>query len=179
MFRTCGYALSAGFAGFFVHLCNSVHNMDCVKRTCLYTATKAKTAIITGFCPAAGHKGHSAAVFHTCVIVVLFCLFTGSGTFYKRHLPYAVPCRNPHNLTNLVSHRSTAHGTLIHRSLSFYNSGSQTGTSGIAAATTIITWKDTHNSLFPGVNFHFEFFSGNTKEKSNKKPYTAYNNGRN
>ena len=41
------HALTAGLTCLFINLCNTVHDMDRIKRTSLYTGTIAETAIVT------------------------------------------------------------------------------------------------------------------------------------
>ena len=45
--RTGSYTLATGLTGLLVNLCNTIYDMDCIKRTCLYTGTISETAVIT------------------------------------------------------------------------------------------------------------------------------------
>ena len=59
--RACSHTFSTGFTLFLINLCNTIHDMNSIKRTSLYTGSVTKTSIITGLWPAIGHERHSGA----------------------------------------------------------------------------------------------------------------------
>ena len=83
MMRTFCNTLTTGFTCITVYDCNTVHDMDRIKRTGFYAASESHTSIGTGFGTAARDECHHFTVFYTCVSVVVFCFFTSSGTFYE------------------------------------------------------------------------------------------------
>ena len=175
--RTSCNTFSTCLTYFLIHLCNTIYNMDCIKRTCLYTVSKAKAAIATALCSAARNKCHSSTIFYSGIFIIMTGFFTGSCTFYKGNLLCAFFCSNTHDFTDFCCNRRTTNRTSIDRGITFYNSSCKTGTSGITTTTTVISRKNTNNCFFPFIYFYFELFSGNAEEKSNKKSYAAYNNG--
>ena len=83
MMRTFCNTFTAGFTGFTVNNCYSVYNMNCIKRTSFYTASKSHTSIIACFGSAAWNECHHFTVFYTSIVIIVFCFFAGSCTFYK------------------------------------------------------------------------------------------------
>ena len=177
MFRTCRNTFTTGFTYFFVNLCDTVYDMDRVKRTSLYTAAISKTAIVTGFWSAIRYECHCRAIFHTGILIITICLFTVSCTFYKGNLFCAFFCLDAHDLTNFSGNRSSTDRTLIDRSFTLYDCSSKTGTSGITTTTTVVSRKNAKNGFFSLIYFYFELFSGDSKEKSNKNTYASNYNG--
>mgnify|MGYP007007660309 CR=1 FL=1 len=76
--RTFGNTFAAGFTCLLIYNRNTIHYMDRIKRTCLYTASEAHTSECTVFCTAAWDESHHLAVFHTCVFIFHGRLITGS-----------------------------------------------------------------------------------------------------
>mgnify|MGYP007061170510 FL=1 len=58
MMRTFCNTFTAGLTGFTVNNCYSVYNMNCIKRTSFYTASKSHTSIIACFGSAAWNECH-------------------------------------------------------------------------------------------------------------------------
>lgn len=103
------------------HKINSIHNMNGIKRTDLYAASKSTASVITCLCTAIWNKRKHLTVFHTCVNIVIFCLFTGSGTFHMCYLTGSFHNCLSHNSCNYFSNRLTAYRTAVYRSFSFCN----------------------------------------------------------
>ena len=99
--RTFGNTFTTGFAGFSVNDCNTIYDMDRIKRTGFYTASESHTAVIAGFGSAARDKCHHFTVFYTGISVIVVCLFAGTGTFYK--------CSHAGGFYNFLSHDSCDH----------------------------------------------------------------------
>ena len=167
MFWTCSNTFATCFTSIFVNDCNTVYDMDCIEWTCFHTVTKSKTSVVTGFWSTIWNKCHSGTILNSCVLIVLIRFFTGSGTFYKCCFALAFLCFDTHDLTDLGCNRCSTNRTLIDWSFPFYDSGCKSGTSGISTTTTVISRKSLCNGYFSLIYFYFEFFSGNTKEKSN------------
>ena len=146
--RTFGNTFATGFTCFLIYDRNTIHYMDRIKWTCLYTASEAHTSKCTVFCTAARDESHHLAVFHTCVLIFHSRLITGSRTFYKSNLTCGFFYFLSHDRANLGCNRSTANRTLIYRSFSLCNCGSESGTSRISTTTTVIFWKNAENGLF-------------------------------
>ena len=158
MLRTGAHALTTSLTCFRINLCNTVYDMDSVKRTSLYAGTKSHTSIVTRLWTAARYECHCLAVFYTGILIVLASLFTSTGTLYKSNLPNAVFSSNAHDLANLGSNRSATDRTTIDRCFSLDDGSSQTGTSGITTSTTVISRQNTNNCFFSFVYFNLELF---------------------
>ena len=154
--RTGCNTFSTCLTYFLIHLCNTIYNMDCIKRTCLYTVSKAKAAIATALCSAARNKCHSSTIFYSGIFIIMTGFFTGSCTFYKGNLLCAFFCSNTHDFPDFCCNRRTTNRTSIDRGITFYNSSCKTGTSGITTTTTVISRKNTNNCFFPFIYFYFE-----------------------
>ena len=139
MLRTCSHAFATGFADLRIDFCNTIYDMDRIKRTCFHTISKSQTSIIAGLWSAIWNKCHCRTIFHSGILVILFCFLTGSGTLDKSDFFYRSPGRNTHDLANLCGNRLSTDWTLIDRCLSLCDCRSKSGTSGISTATTVIS----------------------------------------
>ena len=77
----------------------------------------------------------------------------------------------------LGSNRRTAYRTSAHFSLAFYDRGSQTGTSGVPTASTVISRKHAQDRLFSFIDFHRKFLAGHSKEDTDKQSCSADDRG--
>ena len=105
--RTFGNTFAAGFTCLLIYNRNTIHYMDRIKRTCLYTASEAHTSECTVFCTAAWDESHHLAVFHTCVFIFHGRLITGSRTFYKSNPTCRFFYFLSHDRADLGCNRST------------------------------------------------------------------------
>ena len=153
MFWTGGDTFTTGFTCFFVDYCNSVYDMDRIKRTCLYAASETKTSERTSFWSAILHHGCHLAVCNSCIIICLFCFFAGSCTFYKGNLLCAFFCSNTHDFTDFRCSSCTARQTGIHRSTFVHDGIRIVRTAGIAACTTVCTWQGFGDFLCSFIDF--------------------------
>ena len=139
MFWTCVHTLTACLTSFCIHLSNAINDMNCIKRTSLYTTTISQTSIIAGFRSATWYKCHGLAIFNAGIFIIFASFFASSGTFYKCYHLYTFSSSNTHNLANFFSNRCATNRTTIHWCFSFYDGCSQTRTSGITTSTTVIS----------------------------------------
>ena len=177
MLRTCSNTFTAGLTYLLINLCNTVNNMNCIKRTSLYTASESKTSIVTSLRSTVWNKCHSSTIFDSGVIVILFCFLAGSCTFHKCNLLYRSTCRYTHDLADFRSNRITTDRTLSDRSLTLGDCSGKTGTACVTAATTVVTRKNLKDCFLSRVYFNFEFFSGDSEEKSKNNSNTANYDG--
>ena len=167
--RTFGDTFAAGLTCFAVNDCNTVYDMDRIKRTGFYTASESHTAVIAGFGSAARDKCHHFTVFYTGISVIVVCLFAGTGTFYK--------CSHAGGFYNFLSHDScdhfadcfSAYRTGIDRCFAFCNRCCQTVATGISAATAIVSRKGFTNGNFTFICFNSKFLAGNAQENTDKE----------
>ena len=131
MFWTCSNTFATCFTCILVNNCNTVYDMDRIEWTCFHTVTKSKTSVVAGFWSTIWNKCHSGTILNSCVLIVLICFFTGSGTFYKCCFALAFLCLYSHDLTNLGCNRCSTNRTLIDWSFPFYDSGCKSETSGL------------------------------------------------
>ena len=151
--------------------------MNCIKRTRFYTGAVTKTSVVARFWTTILYKTHVFTIFNAIVFVILIRFFTSSTTFYKCCHANLLSCLLPHNLANQSSNRSTADRTRTNLCFTFYNCSSQTGTTCVATTTTVVSRKDTQDSLFSFIYFYCKCFARNSKEDTDEQTYTADNCG--
>ena len=88
MSRTFLHTFSARLTCFPVHNRNAVHNVNGIKGTRLYAASKSKTPVCTCLCSAAWHKRHHLAVLH---VSTTSCPMISAITFAAASPPTGQP----------------------------------------------------------------------------------------
>ena len=151
--------------------------MDRIERTGFHAASVSKTAVITAFRSFILHHIRHHTVLDSIIIVFFLCFLACSAAFHKCNLPCLRSGILSHDLSDLGSNRRAAYRTSAHFSLAFYNRGSQTGTSGVSAASTVISRKHTKDRLFSFIDFHRKFLAGHSKEDTDKQSCSADDRG--
>ena len=177
MMRTFRNTFTAGLTGFTVNNCYSVYNMNCIKRTSFYTASKSHTSIIACFGSAAWNECHHFTVFYTSIVIIVFCFFAGSCTFYKGSHTSRFNYFLSHDSGNYFAYCFSAYRTGIDRCFAFCDCSSKTITSRITAATTVVSRKCFADCNFTFICFDSKFFAGNTQENTNKETDSCNNYG--
>ena len=171
MMRTFCDTFTAGFTCITVYDCNTVHDMDRIKRTGFYAASESHPYVGTG----ARDECHHFTVFYTCVSVVVFCLFTGSGTFYESSHTCALDNFLSHDPCDHFSNCFATYRTCIDRCFTFGDRCCQTITARISASTTVVSRKCFTDSNFFLIDFYRKFLAGNAEEDSNKEAHCCNN----
>ncbi len=116
-----------------------LRHLDRIKRTCFHTISKSQTSIIAGLWSAIWNICHCRTIFHSGILVILFCFFTGSGTLDKKRLFFTeAPAETP-MISPTFGNRLSTNRTLIDRCLSLCDCRSKSGTSCITTSTTVIS----------------------------------------
>ena len=176
MSRTFGNTFATGFTCFFIYYCNAIYNMNGIKWTDLYAASKATAAICTGLCSAVWHERKHLAVFHSSINILFFRFFTGSGAFYMSYLTGSLNCRQSHNTGNYFPNRLSAYRATVYRRFTFGNCCCQTITARISTAATVISRKSFSYGNFLLINFNSKFFSGCSKKNTDEEAYCCNQN---
>ena len=171
MLRTLGNALTACLTSLLINHCHTVHNINRPKRTGFHTASESKTSECTCLSSATRNESHHLTVFHTCILIIILRLLTGTRTLHIRHLTGSLHNFLSHDRCDYFSDRLTAYRTSIYRCLTFGDCCCQTITAGITTATAVITGKRLTNSNFLLIHFHSKLLTGNAKENTDKKTY--------
>ena len=171
MLRTLGNALTACLTSLLINHCHTVHNINRPKRTGFHTASESKTSECTCLSSATRNESHHLTVFHTCILIIILRLLTGTRTLHIRHLTGSLHNLLSHDRCDHLSDRLTAYRTSVYRCLTFGDCCCQAITAGITTATAVITGKCLTNSNFLLIHFHSKLLTGNTKENTDKKTY--------
>ena len=163
---TCRNTLSAGFTCFLINYCDSVYYMDCIEGTYGYACTTTEASLSAGLGSACGYEINYAAILRSYVLVVLLSLFAIACACYEGNLLYTSRRFGSHDLSNLIANFSSAYGTAVYGSFALYDCSSKTGTSGISAASAVISGKSGQNLLFSFIYFYFENNTGSAEEQS-------------
>ena len=171
MLRTLGNALTACLTSLLINHCHTVHNINRPKRTGFHTASESKTSECTCLSSATRNESHHLTVFHTCILIIILRLLTGTRTLHIRHLTGSLHNFLSHDRCDHFPDWLTAYRTSVYRCLTFGDCCCQAITAGITTATAVITGKRLTNSNFLLIHFHSKLLTGNTKENTDKKTY--------
>ena len=120
-FRTGAHTASAGFTFLRIYYRNAVYHMNRIELTGFYTASKSETSEATSFRTAVLHLARHNTVFNSCIVIGLFYLAAGSGTFDKCSLTDRFSCVGSENCGNLFCYRSSSDRAAVMWCLTFRN----------------------------------------------------------
>ena len=135
------HALSAGLTFFLIYYSHTVLYMNGIKGTGLFTGSESQAATVAGFRSASGHKAHHTTVLDAIIIIIRCGPLAVTLTMHIGYLALGSLCFYTHDGGDFFADFLSAYGTGVHRSLSLCNGSCQTGTSGEAATTTVISGK--------------------------------------
>ena len=156
MFRADGDTFPTCLTFLLIHHCHSIFYMDSIKGTDLGTGAKAQAAVVAGFCTTVRYELEHPAILDSGILIVHTGFLAITLAMNKSNHFLTALCLNTHDLSNLFAHSVTAYRTGIHRSLSLGNRCSQSGTTGEAAASAVISGQCIQNLLFFFIHFYFE-----------------------
>ena len=171
--RTGCHTFAAGFAGFLIYHCDSVYNMNRIKRTGIDTGSVPETSVCTSFCTAVLHLACHNAVFDAVIFIFCFCFLAGSSAFHKSDISLLLGSIYSHNCTNLFSYGGTSDRASADLGLSGHNGRCQTGAAGIAAAATVVTRQNFQYCVFTLICFYCKFLSCYSEEDSDEQAGAA------
>ena len=163
--RTSLRTLTTGNTLLLVDNGNTVYNMDRVKLTCLHTASRTETSVVTALGAAARNCiCDLVTVVNTIIVVFHGCLIAGTFTFYKCNLLLSGTSLNAHDRSDLFSYRSAADRTLVNLCLALCNCFCKSITACVTAAAAVVARKLCTNQNFLLVYFYFKLLAGDSKE---------------
>ena len=180
VFRAGCHAGTTRYTLLFVYNRYAVYHMDCIEFTCLHTGTETGTAVRTCLCTATRYNGCLRTVLDTMVLILYFCLVTGTFTFNESYLFLRGTGLYTHDSSDLLANRSAADRAGIDRSFSFCDSLSKTITTRITTTTTVVARKLFTDSCLFFIHFNFEFCAEQTKahtdDNADCRDYDSCNN---
>ena len=183
--RTNLHTLTTRLTCFLIDNGYSVYDMNGVKRTHGYTASKPETTVVAALRTAIRDEGKHPAVLNSCIFIIQCGFVTVSLTGYKCDLPLGFSGFYSHDPGDDLSNSLSTYRAGIDRCFSLCDCCSEPAAAGESASATVISGKGCKYSLFLFIYFYLKpdnsstgnngSTGGNSEKDTNKKTDSANN----